>query len=437
MMEETTCSACHFELEAPYIHCIECLEASVDLCLQCFARGSELGSHQSDHKYTVVKDDFPLFNKYWTAAEELKLLDALGECGAGNWADVAHIIQTKSRYACESHYNKYYLENPVPELPQMPEPEQTFFPAPMPFCPSENPPRPLDGSALQLEMSGYMPARGDFTVEYNNYAEMNMRDILLDDDGDPLLSQLEMVAVNVYRNVLKERVRRKRVIKNLGLINVKKTLSYNRVYQHTLGHNRMDSMRVFQKMMKQLDWDMYQESWHYEIMLKQCIEKLQEYRDSGLTKFSSATMYDHLRHRRNRERNKRHSLSDVITNLQDKWSCNQWLKKQALMNKVAKGEVPESQIAPIIRKPSVPLDIIGLPGYDKLNSKERVVCSNVRLVPESYLDFKHSLMTECRKVGFLRLAQARNMIKIDVNKTRKIYDFLVEEGLVTKEPISK
>ena len=44
-------------------------------------------------------------------------------------------------------------------------------------------------------------------------------------------------------------------------------------------------------------------------------------------------------------------------------------------------------------------------------------------------------MEECRKLGHLRLAQARCMIKIDVNKTRKIYDFLVEEGLINKEPL--
>jgi transcriptional adapter 2-alpha len=282
-----------------------------------------------------------------------------------------------------------------------------------------------------------MPARADFAVEYNNYAEMNLKDISFTNNTDPLLRKLEMTAVCVYWNVVKERVRRKIIVKRCGLVNVKKTLSYNRMYEHTLGYYRLDAMRVFQKLMKQLDWDMYNESWHYETVLKQCIDKLQEYRRAGLTTFSSAKIYDCLKHRRMKEMNKRHLFSDVITNLQDKWSCNQWLKKQALMCKVAKGEVLDTQVSSIIRKPSVPLDIVGLPGYDKLTTKEQIICSNVRLVPESYLDFKNSLMVECRKVGYLRLAQARSMIKIDVNKTRKIYDFLVEEGLVNKEPILK
>ena len=50
----------------------------------------------------------------------------------------------------------------------------------------ENPPRPIEGSALHIEMSGYLPARGDFTVEYDNYAEMSLKDISFTDTSDQL-----------------------------------------------------------------------------------------------------------------------------------------------------------------------------------------------------------------------------------------------------------
>lgn len=56
----------------------------------------------------------------------------------------------------------------------------------------------------------------------------------------------------------------------------------------------------------------------------------------------------------------------------------------------------------------------------------------VRLVPGAYLEYKSALLNECNKQGGLRLAQARALIKIDVNKTRKIYDFLIREGYITK-----
>jgi len=41
------------------------------------------------------------------------------------------------------------------------------------------------------------------------------------------------------------------------------------------------------------------------------------------------------------------------------------------------------------------------------------------------------LVNECNKLGHLRLAQARTLIKIDVNKTRKIYDFLASQHIIT------
>lgn len=39
-------------------------------------------------------------------------------------------------------------------------------------------------------------------------------------------------------------------------------------------------------------------------------------------------------------------------------------------------------------------------------------------------------MAECRKSGKLSLAESRRLLKIDVNKTRKVYDLLIAKGLV-------
>ena len=35
----------------------------------------------------VQKDDFVLFDCSWSAGEEISLLDAVAECGFGNWYD--------------------------------------------------------------------------------------------------------------------------------------------------------------------------------------------------------------------------------------------------------------------------------------------------------------------------------------------------------------
>lgn len=84
------------------------------------------------------------------------------------------------------------------------------------------------------------------------------------------------------------------------------------------------------------------------------------------------------------------------------------------------------------RSQSRPLDVVGMPGYEKLLPKEQELCSKVRFVPQNYLEIKAMLIAENKKNGCVRLATARKMLKIDVNKTRKLYDFLAEEGYITK-----
>lgn len=79
-----------------------------------------------------------------------------------------------------------------------------------------------------------------------------------------------------------------------------------------------------------------------------------------------------------------------------------------------------------------PIEIVGMPGYDKLQSKEMDLCSNIRLVPLTYLELRDTLIAENKKLGYLKLQTARRLLKIDVNKTRRLYDFLVQEGYIVK-----
>lgn len=81
---------------------------------------------------------------------------------------------------------------------------------------------------------------------------------------------------------------------------------------------------------------------------------------------------------------------------------------------------------------AAPLDILGMPGYEKLTEKEKDMCSSVRLVPATYLDLKEVLVNENSRAGFVKLQKARSMLKIDVNKTRRLYDFLVAESYIKK-----
>lgn len=117
-----------------------------------------------------------------------------------------------------------------------------------------------------------------------------------------------------------------------------------------------------------------------------------------------------------------------------------WEWKQLIPNHSAAAGINNSQVLPnylctgnlALKRKSTPLDVLGLPGYDKLTDEEKELCSTVRLVPLSYITYKTILMSENSKSGYLRLADARRLIKIDVNKTRQLYDFLLKSGFISK-----
>ena len=68
------------------------------------------------------------------------------------------------------------------------------------------------------------------------------------------------------------------------------------------------------------------------------------------------------------------------------------------------------------RRSAGPLDIVGLPSYEKLSEDERNLCSETRVLPEVFLDIQKILVKECKKSNGLRLADARSLVEIDVNK---------------------
>ena len=82
------------------------------------------------------------------------------------------------------------------------------------------------------------------------------------------------------------------------------------------------------------------------------------------------------------------------------------------------------------RRSAAPLDIIGLPGFEKLSEEEKDLCSESRVHPDTYLEIKDILVSECSKSNGLRLADARPLVKIDVNKTRKLFDFLLKKNFI-------
>lgn len=432
------CVGCGSFLTEPFVSCAECRWPAVRLCLACFARGVESGRHENNHSYEVVKDDFSLLEKKWTAREELRLLEAISDCGLGNWSEVAMQMPHKTKQECEAHYMRCYIDHPPSPLPEMPEPDRRYalFPMPISHKATEDPPRPMLDSQLYNDMAGYMAARSDFATEYDNYAEHDICQMQFTADDDERDTHLKVAVLRIYNRRLRERARRKRILRCYGLINTRKAALCFRRYDGTLGRRVSEGLVSFMHLLKPMEFDLLLESLHYEQELRQRIRLLQEFRSSGLTRFHSTQLYGRLKVRREERRHQQRVLDNVLDHVQNKMACHQWLQRQMVGDSKPAGAY--LHVSPNIhRRPAPPLDIAGLPGYEKLNPRERELCSLVRLVPEAFLEFKSILVGECQKLGSLRLAQARTLIKIDVNKTRKLFDFLVGEGCINKDPLPK
>ena len=171
-----------------------------------------------------------------------------------------------------------------------------------------------------------------------------------------------------------------------------------------------------------LDFDFTLEGLEHEMEVRQQILRLQDCRNNGLKFHLAAAFYTKLKAEREQEavEKPRETILDYIRS--------------------ARTKIRHMQANPLMtmttRRSAGPLDIVGLPCYEKLSEDERDLCSEARVLPEAFLDIQKILIEECKKSNGLRLADARPLVKIDVNKTRKLYDFLLKKELI-HAPVQK
>ncbi|XP_023951509.1 transcriptional adapter 2A [Bicyclus anynana] len=419
---QVNCDICNDVAHEPYIECCEC---DVNICSACFSSGKEKDAHKNDHKYAIRRNDFPLFESCnWSAKEECKLLSSLSTYGYGNWEEISKSVHTRTKLECQEHYKKYYIEKvQYDELKLIPETEQSLFPKPLtPYLynkeMSNNPPRNNQSDQL---LAGYNAYRSEFELSYDHNAEniFNFEDGYTDDEDDECMDALKISLVNALNTRLKERQRRYNIIKNHGLIMPNKLLSWLKGFDMTLLRIKSEKLLSFMQFMTGMQFDAFIESLNLEEELFSKIIRLIEYRKNGIKTLYSAKLFMQLKQHKE------------IANKEQKFSTHVMQKKFDSQSPV-KSKLWFGNVMKRNRKTSIPLDIMDLPGFHLLSDSEKTLCSMIRLIPYNYLEIKKLLLAENNKIGFLRLLDARRIIKIDVNKTRKIYDYLLAEGFISK-----
>ncbi|CAG8578619.1 11984_t:CDS:2, partial [Racocetra fulgida] len=365
--------------------------------------------------------------------EEELLIEGAEMHGLGNWADIAEFIGNRTKEDCEQHYMKTYVNSetwPLPDMNvkfQIDEETmrerkrrrlQTIENRPQNST-QKTPTKVLQSLPANHEIAGYMPHRYEFETEYENDAELVIKDLELNEQDDPQDFEMKTYVLEIYNKKLNKRAERKRLIFEHGLLEFRKNVRKDyctgslistancaiedEKYKSKEEKELINRIRPFAQSLCKKDFDDLRDELFEELSTRLEIRKLKEYRQMGIMTLSEANKYEKAKAQ------KQHSPSSSPYG-------NKTLPAAA-----------SPVIRLNVRKQPQALDLNDEEGVHLLSEAERRLCETLRILPKSYLVIKETILKEwARSGGTLRRRQARGLIRIDVNKTARIYDFFIE-----------
>ncbi|RKP02990.1 hypothetical protein CXG81DRAFT_10088, partial [Caulochytrium protostelioides] len=421
------CDACEKDItNVVRVRCAECPD--FDLCVKCFSHGQELREHKRDHAYRVMEVlNFPLYEAHWGADEELLFVEGLEMFGLGNWDQISeHMGGSKTKEELDAHYKNVFIQSPRWPCPQA---TGVFDKATSRLTnraqhrqPVQFTTRPPASQPVNHEIAGYMPGRGEFEYEYENEAETPIKDMVECEIIREPTVRLRTAMLSVYNTALERRKERKKLLFDRHLTNYRKIQAAEK--RRDRGEKEIHNhLKVFARLMTAQDHEVFVAGLVKEAQLLERIEQLQTYRRMGVATLKEADEY---------EQHKEYHLQAMRPHLRE-LHRNSFRSSRA-PSPATPGTVvtAATATATALRKLPQPLDISNHEGYDLLTEPEQRVCSRLRLAPRAYLVIKQTMIREYQATGSMRRRQARELIKIDVNKTSRIYDFFIEMGWIKR-----
>ncbi|KAJ7273458.1 hypothetical protein B0H12DRAFT_1089482 [Mycena haematopus] len=190
-------------------------------------------------------------------------------------------------------------------------------------------------------------------------------------------------------------------------------------------------LRPFARLQTAEDYESFSADILYEAMLRKKIQDLQQYRRLGLSTAADIDKY----------------INDVAKRTQVKINPREYSlsEKKGRQSLDRSSQAPEGRkshdremtpkladiTAPTNARKRAPLNLANSPSLHLLTPVEQTLCSQLRILPKPYLVVKETLVREyARRGGKLRRREARDLVKIDVNKTSRVWDFLAQAGFL-------
>ena len=224
------CTTCYRPIkDEPFALCTHC--KGFIQCLECLSCGIEKGHHLREHQFIIVESQMkPIFRQDWTIDEEMLFLDALQNCGLGNFSDMESILMFKTKEDYDAHYKSVYLgslSSPIPEqvveYPDSPTLMPDYPTSPEESCPSDSHELNLarkrkTAPTTPGEKASYMPKRHEFEIDYLNETEEIICQMDFNDEEDtPETFSEKMDRLVAYNNVIDERDLRTDVAIDFGM----------------------------------------------------------------------------------------------------------------------------------------------------------------------------------------------------------------------------
>ncbi|XP_012268704.1 transcriptional adapter 2B isoform X2 [Athalia rosae] len=301
------CTYCQEDIAGLRVKCVEC--ADFDLCLQCFSAGAEIGSHKNDHPYQFMDSGtISIFSGRgnWTAREQLRLLDAIEQFGFGNWEDISKHIETRTPDEAKEEYIARYLEGNIGKhtwpstesyKPNLTDQTSSDHGPLSPDLTSRLP--PLDVTPEEAAQLGYMPQRDDFERDYNHEAESLVSSLFLNPaEDDDLDIALKLAQVDMYTNNLRERARRKRVVRDYQLVSsffaaTRKDRAVKKKYSKEDREFR-ERTRMFAQFYTAQEYEQFLTNLERERELRLRLTELGRYRENGITRHEECAHFEQV-----------------------------------------------------------------------------------------------------------------------------------------------
>lgn len=460
---EYLCNYCRKDISSTLrFKCAEC--ENFDLCADCFCAGVELKPHKNTHAYRVADNlNFPVFDKEWTAKEELLLLDGVAKLGAGNWQNISkNYLPTKTRTQCEDHYWDLYMgrfghclppttilcprdgpmqevatesllkdENADRDVIRVPGPPnahqrgEVMARETREYKKERNKQDPADIIKQKPghDLPGYMPLREDFDVEHENDAETYLADMEFLPDDHPGERELKLAVIKIYNAKLDEREKRKDFVQKRGLVDFKKQQAAER--RRTKEERELTArLRVFARFHSPEEHEALVDGILKVRKLRKQIELYKHYRSMGCRTLQEVQQYEADRKRREQDMKTRKQRETTPYLFETgRTSTGRRLSKYQRRD----GDPEDQNEEKSNGAQETTEDFRTMPGAELLCEEELNFIATHKIPPRRYAIFKDVILREALNKGIIQNGKVIRELQIDAATSDKVYDFFVKE----------